>query len=110
MGVSAGCRTSETSDEREASLKPSAGSLLPRGNSPQFSLDGAGAAEQPAVHLIEAIVGCVEHEAAGNADSYADRAAVELDCKTLGNHEDSTPGEHRQAARVGAAQVSDLLV
>src|SRR5689334_7171341 len=70
---------------------------LPSADLLQLALDGAGAAEQPPVHLIEAVVRSVEHEAARHADGDADRAPVELDCETLIEHLDSVSREQRQA-------------
>src|SRR6478672_3511197 len=86
---------------RERGLLQSEGQAhrAPR-DSLQLALDGAGAAEQPSVHRVEAIVGGVEHEAAGHADGDADRAAVELDCKTLGNHLNSAPDGPAEHARM----------
>jgi hypothetical protein len=54
----------------------------------QVTLDSACAWKQLAIHLIEIIVGCVEHETAGDADGNADRSAVVLDSKAL--HDDWT--------------------
>src|SRR4051794_17736494 len=60
----------------------------------QLALDRARSAEQPSVHLIEALVGCVEHESARHADGNADGAPIELDRETLIGHY-SSPGEQR---------------
>jgi hypothetical protein len=63
----------------------------------QLALDRSRAPEQASIQLVEARVGRVKHEAARHADCDADRAAVELDCKSLSNHDDSTPGEAGRA-------------
>jgi hypothetical protein len=55
----------------------------------QLPFNGPRTAKQATVHFIETVIRGVEHEATGNADSNSDRATIELDCKTLGNHCDS---------------------
>jgi len=69
------------------------------GGALQLPFYGAGTGKQAPVHVIEPIVRCVEHEAAGDADSDTDSAPIELDCKSLRNHEDSAPGA-QQGARM----------
>jgi hypothetical protein len=57
-------------------------------------VDRAGAREQAAVERVEPLVGRKEFEAAGNADGDPDRAAVELNGKSLpGGHGKMSPGE-----------------
>src|SRR5690349_18235245 len=84
---------------------PSAGLLFQR------TLDRAGAAEQLPVHRVEPVVGCVEHESARHADGNADRAPVELDGKTLGNHLDSwLPAGGARVRACAAAQAAARLL
>ena len=56
------------------------------GHSLQLSLDGPRTGKHLPVHFIETVVRGIKHEAAWNADSDPDRATVELDRKSLGNH------------------------
>jgi hypothetical protein len=62
------------------------------GNSSQLTLDRSCSRERLTVHLCEAIVRCVEGEAARDANGDPDSAPIELDCKTLRVH-DSAPRE-----------------
>jgi hypothetical protein len=64
----------------------------------QLTLDGAGALEDAAIHLVEFIVGCVENEAARDTDRDPDGAAVKLYDKSLVDHEDSTPASRPRLA------------
>jgi hypothetical protein len=96
--------------ERACSLH-SRGTLLPLGDLLQLTLDSASASEGAAVHLIERIIGRVEHEAARNADGNADCPVVKLDYKSLVNHDDSTPGERTSAReRTRASQLACLPI
>ena len=63
-----------------------------------MALDGAGARENTAIHFVEFIVRRVKHEAARNADGDADRAAIELNYKSLG-HRTLLPASGRKGAR-----------
>ena len=56
----------------------------------QVTLDNACAWKQLAIHLIEIIVGCVEHETAGDTHGDSDSAVVEFNRKSLGDHGDSS--------------------
>jgi len=67
------------------------------GDSFQLPLDDPRTGEQAPVHLIEAVIGCVKHEAARDTDGDPDRAAIELDGKSLRNHGDSTPDAQQWA-------------
>src|SRR5437868_6465910 len=84
---------------REGELRPRHTPALSLADFVQLALDCSSTAEHAPVHRLEPAVRCVEHEAARDADGDADRATVELDCETLGNHEDSAPGEQRHAHR-----------
>jgi len=75
-----------TSGERWHALNRTSRAPPPVGDLPDVPLDGAGPGEQPPIHLIEIIVGRVEHEAAGNADGNADGVAVVFNDKTLPSH------------------------
>ena len=63
-----------------------AGALAPPRDLLQLALDGPGAREDPPVQFVEIAVGCVKHEAAWHSNRDTDRAAIELDDKSLGNH------------------------
>src|SRR5690242_10700774 len=52
----------------------------------QLALERPGAREEAAVELVEGTARRKEHEAAGDADGDADRAAVEFDGETLAWH------------------------
>jgi hypothetical protein len=62
-------------------------------------LDGSSARKDAAVHLIESVIGRVKDEPAWHTGGNANRAPFELDCKSLRNHEDSTPGAQPGAGR-----------
>jgi hypothetical protein len=69
---------------------------MPLGNHSQLPLDGASTGEEAAVHFIETVVRGPKHEAARDADSDPDRAAIEFDRKSLRN-QDSAPGAQLRA-------------
>jgi len=75
----------------------------------QLPLDRPGAAEHASVHLPETVVGGVEHEAAGDADGDADRAAVELDCKSLGDHLTQLRASEPRARLGGVALIGPVV-
>jgi hypothetical protein len=82
----------QLSGDQAADLKMPTLASVAFGNSLQLPLYRAGTGKQSAIHFIESVYRCVEHEAAGDTDSDPDRAPIELDCKSLRNHDDSTPG------------------
>jgi len=92
----AGPKGQERSGERKVGWKRASLSLMPFGNLAQLPLDGASTAEQAAVHLLETVVRRPEHEAARDADSDPDRAAIEFDRKSLRN-QNSAPGARLRA-------------
>jgi len=61
------------------------------GDSLQLPLDGPCTGKHAPVHVIEPIIRCVKDEAAGDPGGNSNRAAIELDCKSLRNHGDSAP-------------------
>jgi hypothetical protein len=65
----------------------------------QLTLDGARAAEQASVQLIEIVVAGIEHETARNPHGDAGGAVVELDCETLHNFSPTTVGARHSGAR-----------
>lgn len=93
------------SGERRAGFKRLSLPLMSLGNFAQLPFDRAGTGEQAAVDFVETVVGCIEHEAAGDPNGDADRSAIELDCKSLRNHEDFTPGAQQRPGHVDASRL-----
>ena len=69
-------------------------------------LDRPGTGKQAPVHVIEPIIRCVEHEAAGDADRDPDRAPIELDYKSLRNHDDFAPSAQQSPGRGSRIQTA----
>jgi hypothetical protein len=79
-----GQRTAGTrSGRRQAHSERGMGASPSRSGPLELAFDGAGAADQPAVELVEILARGKEHEAARHAHCDADGSPVEFDRKSL---------------------------
>lgn len=65
------------------------------GHSLQLSLDGFRTGKYLPVQFIKSVIRCVKNEAPWDTGRDPDRTAIELDCKSLGNHRTLLPARSR---------------
>jgi hypothetical protein len=74
----------------------------------QSTLDRSGTGKNPALHVLKLIIGSIEDGAARNADCDTYRATLELNCKTLCNH-DMTPTRAGKRGSLGSFMKLDEM-